>query len=168
MKFYYLFFQFLSAILFIGCSKNVAGLFLSSSDYKNNKLTCNKNINNNSIVKIEQSESVFGYKLVDSTTFRIFKNKAYRILKTNDKIVIYKSNLPLVYSGKTNVTIHYYSVSLDSELKKLTIKNILSDFIYDAQLIELVKKQFKFNSELIEIDNCTQQYRILNLLDLLD
>lgn len=154
-KLYFLLLLFLGPILFVGCSKKVDGLFLSSSDYKINKLYYSNNKSDKSSFNLKLSDSIFGYRLVDSTTFRIFKDKPYKILKTNDKIIIYKSNLPLVYSGKTNVTIHYYSLSLDSELKKLTINNLFTDFKYNTQFIDSIKNQFKFNSELIEIDNCT-------------
>jgi len=106
-------------------------------------------------------DSLWGYSKGDKVNCRFFKNEIYKILDTTSPIVIYHMNLPQRQTGKINVTRYCYSMGFDGIIKSLSINNLLEDFSSNNTFCKAVRVNFHYNTELVELDECTKQYKIL-------
>ena len=114
-------------------------------------------------VKIAK-DSLYGFQVVDKSIYRFQNNEVYKFVDTSTSICIYYLSLLNRQIGQTNVTSYYYSYGYQGEIKKLSIKNLLDDFDTNKVFCEALVTKFKYNTELIEIDECTNKYKVLSLI----
>lgn len=165
-------------------NNKVTGIYFNHIDFKNEKVSFPK-IKDNSFPKIRlndffnlgyitvitrdsavkfQKDSLFGFKMGIDSYFRIYKKGYYRIINLNDTVLIYKCETVRPITGRTNVTPYYYSIGLNSALKKLTKSNLKSEFIGNRELCKTIDTAFKYNTDLMATDDVTKQYKIIQLL----
>lgn len=110
-------------------------------------------------------DSLYGYRSNDNFNFRFFKNNIYKIIDTSSLIVIYHMNLStLINKGKSNITRYFYSLGFDGNLKKLSIENLLTDLSFNQEICRNLKTNFQYNTELMEYDLCSKNFKILNYI----
>lgn len=170
---------------FAQCPNHIIGIFRSETAFKSKELSlpspCNSGSKNKIIIndlfktkylsiktdggKIKMlKDSIYGYQLGNNTFYRFQDNEAFKILDTSTAIIIYHMNLPQINKGKINITRYRYSNGLTGIIKNLSVKNFLTDFAYNIEFCNAVKSNFKYNTELVEIDACTKEYKILALI----
>lgn len=165
------------------CSNSILGLYKSKSDFDNKILTYQSKFNsvntiliklydlfkshyvtikeNGNKIKIAK-DSIYGFKKSDNSIYRFQNNQVYKILDTSKAIIIYHMNLPQRQTGKINITRYTYSVGFNGIIKTLSINNLLEDFSSNTTFCKAIKVNFHYNTELVELDECTKQYKILN------
>lgn len=151
--------------------KNQAAYLIPNENDKKNKIYLNDLLkskyvlikNDSGITKILK-DSIYGFQKSDYSMYRLQNKRAYKLLDTSTSVLVYHVNVPQVPTGKVNATAYCYSFGDDDTIKKLTIANLLKDFENNEALCTAIKTNFKFNSELVEIDDCTKEFKIVTLL----
>ncbi len=163
-------------------AKSLSGIYMNTSDYKNNKLayqsTCNSEKHNHSIYVnnlfwdmpkiIVHNEgkkyyllkdSIFGYKDCDNNVFRFYKNQEYKIVETSN-MYIYTRDVNTTHGkGFKIVTQYYFSKNADSEILPLVLENLKDVYKNNIAFIDLLDMVFT-NPTINIYDNTHNTFKI--------
>jgi hypothetical protein len=178
----------LSAVIFINMAfaqkENLqkAGLYLTSSDFVNQKLTyaidC---INSEDKIKINElfgashgyivyrgekhsfdRNQIFGYRSCNHKNYRFFKNEIYQILDTLDFYIYYQYKMEEVTKGKGLVKTdeYFFSRNGKDEIKPLNSDNLKMAFPANARFHYALDADFRSDKDLIAYDSFQKIYKI--------
>ena len=134
------------------------GIYLTASDFINNKLSYEKDdkirlnnsawempyitvFENGNKLKIRKNE-IFGYSDRNNNVYRFYKNAAYQIAEAGN-IIIYMQVEKIAQSKGFMVKKNYYfSTAAGSEIIALTIDNLKSAYHGNEKFIDLLDKYF--------------------------
>jgi hypothetical protein len=155
-----------------------AGLYLTTQDYLNHKLSyCTANdkirvnglfesnkallVHNGEKLVIAKSEA-FGYRK-DDQDFRLFNKGEYKILSSNGIIIYSKTSLVQQGKGPKSTELFYFSESASSPILSLTIANLESVYAKNQKFMYSVESLFKSDSELSSYDAYNKQFKLAYL-----
>ncbi|MFN8254175.1 MAG: hypothetical protein U0W24_00705 [Bacteroidales bacterium] len=162
---------------------NKSGLYMSANDFSTGKLTYEINcltekhkiktsdFLNNKVIKITHNDSTFklpkskiwGFRLCVGTEYRIYENKEYELVDKSS-ITVYKYTEKTTSGSKnkheTTKTTYFFSESVESPLRILTLKNIETSFLNNKKFHDLIDLHFKSDADLIIYDD---YYKMLRL-----
>jgi hypothetical protein len=162
----------------------IIGIYLSAKDFTEQKISFQ--INTNAVKKIKpnnefrnkyfiiilngkktkiETKIIFAFMTRDSSRYRIIENSYYKILHISSQITLYKKVTQMPFNGRTNVTPYYFSENIGSELQSLTKNKLLRKYnLTEIQKQAFIKK-FQFNTDLVEIDKCSNKPLLLTYLN---
>jgi hypothetical protein len=166
-------------------AQSVQGIYLSANDFTNNKLSYDKNVNENCKIKMHSAsfnshikiicgetslelskDSVFGFKDRENISHRFYNKKVYEVMNPGANILVYKIKV----TGKTKyepATYNYYfSKEAKSPVLPLTIKNLEASFSDNQMFIDFLEVHFKTDGDLLEYDINHAMYKVNYLLEL--
>lgn len=166
--------------------KDSSGIYSSAEDFANKKLSLaidcrtekhkiriNDFFGKNYVTVIHDhtpykfyKDEIYGYKACDGGIVRFLKKKELLLLNSGESIAIYRHDVAKPPRGKTNVTNYYFSKDATSPVFRLTITNLKNAFFENPLFIEMVTKQFKYNTELATYDVAQGVYKLNELLSL--
>jgi hypothetical protein len=113
-----------------------------------------------------QKKDIYGFRDCHNNTYRFFKNDEYK-LEEGGSINIYslQESAP---SGKSykSISIYYFSSSLTSEIKSLTVENLKSAFPANYKFHDSLDEIFKGGVEVSEYDSFHKMYRVNHIYQL--
>ena len=153
------------------------GIFLSSADFNNNKISYSNpdgkkykfylhNSFNTPIriitgdsVKTISKKSVFGYRDEKGTCYRYYDKSSFEILNPSESILLYKkTSVESTFRNIRLVTRYYFSCNASSPLYDLTIWNLKLAFFQDVYFEELINYFFSCDDQLTTWDRAHKQY----------
>lgn len=166
-------------------SQTVSGIFLGEDDFKNRKAsyqTTNqskycirvRNGFSNKKIKIKNKantlylskDSIYGYITKTGKIFRFYKRTEYELLNYGEEIQLYRLQVSMPIKNQKVAYEYYFSNNSGSEIKALTIRNILMSFSDYPSFTQMIEIRYKTDNELIEYDTYHNQYKINRLLTL--
>lgn len=170
-------------------NREVKGLFLSFSDFKNGNLalpTDNQHKGDKiklkqfcispKIVSIEQGnktvfykDSIFAIQLINGENYRFINltpclvaDTSYLYIYTHKTTKTkYKQSGPTTRTKETPITYYYFSTDNHKTVYRLTLENLLAAVLYDATLYKAIHNKFTTNEMLYEINPKTGNF-VLN------
>jgi len=154
------------------------GLYLTSEDYINHKLTFETDGSNGNSIKLNgffesgnvvvnyngkkqvlSKNEVFGYR-TNNQDYRYFNNTAYKILDIKD-FYLY-SSLKLIQQGKgpKPVEAYFYSSTVKSAVVPLSIKNLQNTYAENSQFKYMVEAEFSSDNALVQYDAAIKEYKV--------
>jgi hypothetical protein len=159
------------------------GLYLTSDDFINHKLSFETDGSNGSKIKLNgffesgnvvvtsngkeqvfSKNAIFGYRS-NGQDYRFFNNTAYKILDTKD-FYIY-SSLQLIQQGKgpKPVEAYYYSSTAKSAIEPLSIKNLQNTYAENPKFKYMVEAEFSSDNALVQYDAAIKEYKVKYIFD---
>ncbi|EHQ25949.1 hypothetical protein [Mucilaginibacter paludis] len=154
------------------------GLYLTTQDYLNHKLSYNASndqikvnglLGSSKVLLVHNGEKqaiakgeVFGYRK-DDKDFRLFNKGEYKILSSNGIIIYSKTSLVLQGKGPKPIELFYFSESASSPILSLTIANLESVYAKNQKFMYAVESLFKSDSELSSYDAYNKQFKLAYL-----
>lgn len=165
-------------------NERAISLYLTAKDFANQKKSYSVNIDsgkysidlnqmfNGKYVVIHSNkqktkiakDSLFGYEKADGSLVRFVGKNECRLIYSSDSFCIYRAPLPRNSTGRINVTPYYYSTSNIGAIKKLTIANIKKEYNNETEFCKKIDSLFQYNTDLIQMDNCTSNYKLISIL----
>lgn len=112
-------------------------------------------------------DSVYGFVGNDGFFKRCASHCIYTILNPGENLLIYKTE---TYSQDPrnfiSTTAFYFSKTPDSDIKPLTLKNVISEFKDNPRFLTFVELHFNSNSSLSEYSEEYNQFKLNRLLQL--
>jgi hypothetical protein len=154
------------------------GLYLTSEDYINHKLSFETDGSNGNSIRLNgffesgnvvviyngkkqvlSKNEVFGYRS-NNQDYRYFNNKAYKILDIKD-FYIY-SSLKLIQQGKglKRVEAYFYSSTVKSAVEPLSIKNLQNTYAENPKFKYMVEAEFSSDNALVQYDAAIKEYKL--------
>ena len=154
------------------------GLYLTSDDFINHKLSFETDGSNGNKIKLNgffesgkvvvtydgkeqvfSKNAIFGYHS-NGQDYRFFNNTAYKILDTKD-FYIY-SSIKLIQQGKgpKPVEAYYYSRTAKSEVEPLSIKNLQNTYTENPKFKYMVEAEFSSDNALVQYDAAIKEYKL--------
>lgn len=154
------------------------GLYLTSDDFVNHKLSFETDGSNGGKIKLNRffesgkvvvtyngkeqvfsKNEIFGYRS-DGQDYRFFNNTAYKILDTKD-FYIY-SSFKLIQQGKgpKPVEAFYYSSTAKSAVEPLSIKNLQNTYAENPKFKYMVEAEFSSDNALVQYDAAVKEYKV--------
>jgi hypothetical protein len=115
-------------------------------------------------IKIEK-DSVYAFQKSDNSIYRLQNMEVFKILDSTTTLIIYHMNFAQKKTGKINVTRYSYSIGFGGAIKKLSINNLLTDFAFNTAFCNELRTKFKYNTELVEYDECAKTIRVLTIIN---
>ena len=157
-----------------------SGIYLSSQDFKNNRIAYAINCKTEShkiklndffgkpyitVIHFDSSyklfkKEIFGFKTCDGQVVRFLGKKELVLLNPLESILIYRNEVTHPAKGKTNVTNYYFSKDAISKVEKLTIKNVKKAFPGNQLFHQKIDSLFKYNTELAQYDDINKTYKL--------
>ncbi|HWY12507.1 MAG TPA: hypothetical protein VN026_14335, partial [Bacteroidia bacterium] len=167
-------------------AQKIEGIYISSSDFSNNKLSLAAGKNKKTKIKLNElfyksyitvkycdsvytlyKDSVFGYRDKSGISYRFFDKTIYPVLNQGEQILLYKKETD---SGSPKspqkVITYYFSKDSGSPVVPLTTANLEKAFTDNKTFKEFLEIHFRNDSELTEYDCANKIYKINRLLEL--
>ena len=164
------------------------GIYIDSLDFKAGKLSYSMNcdlssgkiklnhflckgyidvVNGNKKVQLNK-DSIFGYKDCKQKDFRFYKecDHEYQI-EENKTMVIYIADVPVTPSNGKAIQLvphYYFSVTLDSEIIPLTIKNLKKAFPDNRKFHDKLDTEISSEKDLVSYDEVHKMYKVNYLI----
>jgi len=163
-------------------AKSESGIYMSTADFKNNKLTfesgCARGKHSLSIhlhdffwnmpyititeggkKNVLKKSDVYGFRDCDNEVYRFYKNTEYRIAEAGN-IYVYTQERNIAQSkGYKVINDYFFSVSASSEILPLTICNLKNAYSGNDKFLDLLDQYFG-GSEVNEYDNRHKTFKI--------
>jgi hypothetical protein len=110
-------------------------------------------------------KNLYGYQTCNGQLYRFFDKKELLLLNSNEQILIYRRLGARPLSGRTNVTIFYFSVGKNGKILKLTFKNLKETFVGNALFLGFIESEFKYNTDLADYDENLKKHKLNVLLE---
>jgi len=161
---------------------NKIGIYLTSDDYVNHKLSyetdgkdgkirLNEMFGSGKIVVVEHGErqvlskkQIFGYCL-NNEDYRYYNNTAYRIIDTQGFIIYSSSKLVPAGKGSKPAVFYFFSAKPEADIKELTMDNLQEVFSTDTKFLYSVASLFRSDNELAAFDPNLKTYKIKYLYE---
>ncbi len=166
-----------------------SGIYINAQDFKTGKLAYIMNcdlttgkirlnhflckgyidvVNGDKKVRLTK-DSIYGYKDCKQNDFRFYKecDHEYQI-EENKTIVIYIADVPVVPSSGKAIQLvphYYFSVSLESEIIPLTIKNLKRAFPDNQKFHDKLDTEISSEKDLVSYDGVHKMYKVNYLID---
>ena len=159
------------------------GLYLTSDDFINHKLSFETDGSNGSKIKLNgffesgkvvvtyngkeqvfSKNEIFGYRS-NGQDYRFFNNTAYKILDTKDFYIYSAPKLVQEGKGPKPVETYYYSSTSKSVVEPLTIKNLQNTYAENAKFKYLVEAEFSSDNALVQYDAALKEYKVKYIYD---
>ncbi|MBI4946816.1 MAG: hypothetical protein HY840_10510 [Bacteroidetes bacterium] len=183
-----IFLNLMMSIIFVSISvvtkgqKDSSGVYMTSADFSNKKLTyginCKKErhkiklnsfFNRDYITVIHEGikyniskDSVFGFKTCNSSSYRIADKIDYTILNTDDSLLLYEF-MPISAPKNPQLAVHKFSKGADGPMLDLTIENVKEIFPENHLFHDEVDNTFRSNNSLLSYDRYHKQYKLVRL-----
>jgi len=160
------------------------GLYLTSDDFINHKLSFETDGSNGNRIKLNEffgsgnvvvtyngkeqvfsKNEIFGYRS-NGQDYRYFNNTAYKILDTKDFYIYSSPKLIQQGKGPKQVETYYYSTTSKSAVERLTIKNLQNTYAENAKFKYLVEAEFSSDNALVQYDAALKEYKVKYIFDL--
>lgn len=157
-----------------------SGLFLTANDYAIKKLSHQSkrsrvrthDLFKKDIIQIVckegkftyKKDSVYGYRSMDGTDYRIVNGKYYTILNPEETILIYKRQESPGIKAQAPTYKYYFSKDFNSPLYILNLNNLFEVFVSYKKFLKILEMYFGDHSSLIEYDSVHGMYKINRLL----
>jgi hypothetical protein len=154
------------------------GLYLTSDDFINHKLSYETNGSNGSKIKLNgffesgkvvvtyngkeqifSKNEIFGYRS-NGQDYRFFNNTAYKILDTKDFYIYSSPKLIQQGKGPKPVEAYYYSSTAKSEVEPLSIKNLENTYAENPKFKYMVEASFSSDNALVQYDAAIKEYKV--------
>ena len=143
-------------------AKSQSGIYMHLSDYKTNRLTCERTGENATRVYVHdffwhmptikvvndgkkytyKKNEVYGYRDCNNDVYRFYKNTEYRIVEAGN-IYIYVQEKNIAQSkGYKVVNAYYFSTTADGAILPLTRGNVKNAFKSNDKFCDLVDQYF--------------------------
>jgi hypothetical protein len=178
--------------IFSLCSELMAqnaneGIYLSANDFTKGKLAFENapgetkyklhlnEIFNSAVVKVTmqgsvielKKDSIFGYRDMDNNCFRFYKNDAYKIINSTEKILLYSQTISVGSPRNIHfVTNYFFSENAGSAIYSLSKLNLKAVLYNDVRFHELLDIYFHSDDELTSYDSINKVYNINRIYDL--
>lgn len=135
-------------------AKGPSGIYMNTSDYKNNKISYGANGNakirlhdffgNSPILTVANNgekhrlkkEDVYGYCDKKGNVYRFYANEPYKIIETSG-IYVYSQERTITQSKGFKVTYDYFfSLAPDGKIFRLTEQNLKAEFSGDEKFLD--------------------------------
>lgn len=162
---------------------HTTGLYLTSDDFINHKLSFETDGSNGSRIKLNEffesdkvvvtsngkeqvflKNEIFGYRY-NGQDYRFFKNAAYKILDTKDFYLYSSAKLIQQGKGPKPVEAYYYSSTVKSAVEPLTIKNLQNTYAEYPKFKYMVEAEFSSDNALVQYDAAIKEYKVKYLFD---
>jgi hypothetical protein len=159
------------------------GLYLTSDDFINHKLSFETDGSNGNKIKLNgffesgevvvtydgkeqvfSKNEIFGYRS-NGQDYRFFNNTAYKILDTKDFYIYSAPKLVQEGKGPKQVETYYYSTTSKSAVERLTIKNLQNTYAENAKFKYLVEAEFSSDNALVQYDAALKEYKVKYIYD---
>ena len=161
-----------------------AGLYLTTSDYLNHKLSYTTDpahpdgtkifahqflegktvsVVSNGQKQILEKNKIFGYRDSNGDDFRFYGNKAYQIIDSTGFFIYRADKLMQQGKGYKPIKVYYFSTKADSEMLPLTLENIAITFRENKKFRLMVDAEFKSDFSLAAFDNISKAFKIKEL-----
>jgi hypothetical protein len=159
------------------------GLYLTSDDFINGKLSFETDGSNGNKIKLNEffesgkvvvtyngkeqvfsKNEIFGYRS-NGQDYRFFNNTAYKILDTKDFYIYSAPKLVQEGKGPKQVETYYYSTTSKSAVERLTIKNLQNTYAENAKFKYLVEAEFSSDNALVQYDAALKEYKVKYIYD---
>lgn len=160
------------------------GIYLTSLDFDNNKLSYTKSnrthynfkanrLFNSNYIRIVAGDSIYniskaiiyGYCDTDNSTYRIVDQKEYKILNTNDEILLYSITKIIDAKGNKLATNYFFSANSKAAIFPLTKINLKKAFDNSPYFHELIDMYFNSDSDLMAYDDYYKMYKINRIIE---
>ena len=154
------------------------GLYLTSDDFINHKLSFETDGSNGSKIKLNgffesskvvvtyngkeqvfSKNEIFGYRS-NGQDYRFFNNTAYKILDTKDFYIYSAPKLVQEGKGPKQVETYYYSSTSKSVVEPLSIKNLENTYAENPKFKYMVEAEFSSDSALLQYDAAIKEYKV--------
>jgi hypothetical protein len=154
------------------------GLYLTSDDFINHKLSYKTNGSNGSKIKLNgffesgkvvvtyngkeqifSKNEIFGYRS-NGQDYRFFNNTAYKILDTKDFYIYSSPKLIQEGKGPKQVETYYYSSTSSSMVEPLSIKNLENTYAENPKFKYMVEASFSSDNALVQYDAAIKEYKV--------
>lgn len=154
------------------------GLYLTSEDYNNRKLSFETDGSNGNSIKLNSffesgkvvvtyngkrevlsKNEVFGYRY-NGQDYRYFNNTAYKILDTKDFYIYSAPKLVQEGKGQKPVEVYYYSSTNKSAVEPLSIKNLQNTYAENAKFRYMIAAEFSSDNALVQYDAAIKEYKV--------
>lgn len=154
------------------------GLYLTSDDYVNHKLSFATDGSNGNSIKLNgflegskvvvtyngkkqvlSKNEVFGYRS-NGQDYRYFNNTAYKILDTKDFYLYSTPKLVQEGKGPKQVETYYYSSTSSSMVEPLSIKNLENTYAENPKFKYMVEASFSSDNALVQYDAAIKEYKV--------
>ena len=171
-------------ILKSNAQKHSGGLYLTSGDYIQHKLSyttdpANPNgnkinthdflegkivtvLSNGQTQDFEKSK-IFGYRDNANNDYRFFDNKAYKIVDTNEFCIYSYDKLVQQGKGPKLTMVYYFSKKTSDEILALTPENVVKAFPNNTKFRYMVEVAYKSDIKLDAYDDLSHEYKIKEL-----
>lgn len=143
-------------------AKSQSGIYMSLSDYKNNKLSCESACENGTKIRVHdffgampkikvindgkkytyKKNEVYGYRDCKNEVFRFYNNTEYRIEEAGP-IFIYVQERNIAQSkGYKVVNAYFFSTGADGDILPLTRSNLKNAYKSNEHFCDLVDQYF--------------------------
>jgi hypothetical protein len=167
--------------------KDSSGIYRTADDFRNHKLTlainykteqhkikaglfsdaAHFNVKHQDSTYTLDKSNTYGYKNTQGEVFRFVDNTAYRIINSDETILLYLHTLPIspVVNPTIRVEEHYYfSKDAAGSLVELTLVNLKKAFGDNPKFVALLNRYFEKDEQLLSYDANRQMYTVNRLL----
>jgi hypothetical protein len=158
-------------------SSKITGLYLTSRDYLDHKLSYadNKiqvhNFWNSKYVTVTADgkktmilkSNIFGYQDKDKKIYRFYQNEAFEIVDTTNFYLYTYEKLVPQGKGSKPTKAYYFSTDAGSKVLLLTEQNIAKGFVKNPKFKYMVEAEFKSDADLNSYDSQLKEYEIKEL-----
>jgi len=154
------------------------GLYLTSEDYSNHKLSFETDGSNGNGIKLNgffesgnvvvtyngkkqvlSKNELFGYR-ANGQDYRYFNNTAYKILDTKDFYIYSAPKLVQEGKGSKPVDAYYYSSTVKTAVEPLSIKNLQNTYAENPKFKYMVEAEFTSDNALVQYDAAIKEYKV--------
>lgn len=165
--------------------QTVTGIFLNEKDFKNNIASFSKHHDPKYKIKIRSAfpnkkikvkygkityylkkDSVYGYITKNLDIRRFYGKTEYTLLNYGEEIQLYKLQISMQTKYQKATFGYFFSCNYGSEIKALTIVNLLKTFKDNNQFTTMIELRYRSDNELIEYDPYHKKYKLNRLLEL--
>lgn len=176
IQFFCLFYGFTHA------QNNTRGIYITSEDFLNHKVTF---VSKDTHIKLHEiiykevvvvktkdstytffKDSIFGYQNKEGNSFRFFNGKAYPIVNPTETILIYKVSNGPVQKGQTKMYSYFFSKDAHSKIFPLKMNHILAEFNDNKLFTNNLETHFNNTSNLLEYDDTHNVFKLNRLLQI--
>ena len=173
---------FLLPLLRVCAQSAPLGIYLSASDFLNHKLSYTPIAGEKHRIKLHnefykpyialesgkqaivlRKDSVFGYCLRDSTSFRFYGKEAFAVLNAGTYPLLYQQSYMPGGKGARPVIECYFSRNETSPILRLTRANLSTAYSNAPSFLEQVYDTFQSDEELIQYNSYGKNYRLVGL-----
>jgi len=164
---------------FSSYSKSLGGIYMTFSDFKNNKLACESESGKRETIHVHdffwnmpnivvrcngkkhsyKKSELYGFRDGKNEVYRFYHNTEYRIAEAGN-ICIYVQEKNIAQSkGYKVVNAYYFSVDADSEILPLTFGDLKSAYKTNDKFSDLLS-QFFTNANVCAYDNKHNTFKV--------